>query len=229
MGLGKGLLDLLFPPKCAFCGRVMDDPGDGICPTCVKELPWSGGRSRKCDFVSSVTAPLYYEGTVREAILRYKFNAAPARGAVFGRVLARELTRREINDYDLITWAPLNPKRKRRRGYDQAQLIAQAAARSLGAEAVCLLQKIRNAPPQSGIRTPEKRRANVSGCYAVIDRELVKDKRVLIIDDVITTGATVSECARMLMLAGAKSVRAASLAYPRNEKKPIEPYEVTDI
>ena len=229
MGLFGRILDLLFPPKCVFCGKVMNDPGEGVCPVCMKELPWSDGRPRKADFVSRITAPLYYEGTVRDSFLRYKFHAASARGAVYGRLVGAELLRREAADFDVLTWAPLNRYRKRRRGYDQAQLIAESAAAELGTTAVPVLEKIRNAPPQSGLRTPEKRRANVSGCYIVPDPGLVADKRVLIVDDVITTGATVSECARMLMLAGARDVCAASLAVRRNEKRPLEPYEVTDI
>ena len=96
-------------------------------------------------------------------------------------------------------------------------------------EARPLLEKIRHNPAQSGISTAEARRANVSGCYAVPRSELVEGKRILLIDDIITSGATVSECARMLMLAGADSVRAASLAIRRREKKDLEPHEVTDI
>ena len=229
MSFGKRLLDLLFPPKCVFCGRVLDDAEEGVCPRCMKELPWSDKRPRKADFVSRITAPLYYEGTVRDSMLRYKFHAASARGAVYGRLVGRELQRRDALDFDVLTWAPLNKYRLRRRGYDQAQLIAESAASFLGIRAVPVLEKVRNAPPQSGLRTPERRRANVSGCYAVPDPGLVADRRILIVDDIITTGATVSECARMLMLAGAKDVCAAALAVRRNEKRQLEPYEVMDI
>ena len=229
MGFGSALLDMLFPPKCAFCGRVTELTENGVCPECMKNLPWSSPRDRKADFVRSVTAPLYYEGTVREALLRYKFHFTPARGRVFGRLIGQELRRREHTDFDVLTWVPLSEKRKRRRGYDQARILAEAAAEELGVTATPLLKKVRNAPPQSGIRTPEARRANVSGCYIVPDPSLAEGKRVLIVDDIITTGATVSECARMLMLAGAAEVRAASAAVRRNEKKPLEPYEVTDI
>lgn len=229
MSLGKKLLDLLFPPKCVFCGKVLDDPGEGVCAGCMKELPWSDTRPRKTDFVSRITAPLYYEGPVRDSLLRYKFHAASARGAVYGRLVGRELQRRDALDFDVLTWAPLNKYRRRRRGYDQAQLIAESAASVLGVRAVPVLEKIRNAPPQSGLRTEERRRANVSGCYSVPDPSLVCGKRILIVDDIITTGATVSECARMLMLSGAENVCAASLAVRRNEKRPLEPYEVIDI
>jgi ComF family protein len=229
MAFGSALLDLLFPPRCAFCGKVTDEAEDGICPKCRNELPRSGREKRKADFVRSVTAPLYYEGTVREALLRYKFHYTPVRGRVFGRMIGEELLLREETDFDVLTWVPLSDKRRRRRGYDQARILAEAAAEVLGTQAVPLLKKVRNAPPQSGIRTPEARRANVSGCYIVPDPSLAEGKRILVVDDIITTGATVSECARMLMLSGAEEVRAASLAVRRHEKRPLEPYEVTDI
>ena len=75
-----------------------------------------------------------------------------------------------------------------------------------------LLRKIRNAPPQSGISGDAARRANVLGAYRVTDPDALRDKRILLLDDVITTGATASECARVLLTAGAKSVNCAAVA-----------------
>lgn len=94
---------------------------------------------------------------------------------------------------------PLSAKRCHRRGYDQAQLLAEAAAEVLGTKAVPLLRKARDVSPQSRLRTPEERRANISGCYVVRSADAVRGKRILLIDDVITTGSTLSECARMLL------------------------------
>lgn len=226
---GERLLDLLFPPKCAFCGRLLGPEEDGICTRCVQSLPWNGTAPRKLDFTTGAAAPLFYEGQVRQAMLRYKFNGAPARGAVFGRLIAEDLRKRNLLDFDVVTWAPLSSRRLRRRGYDQARLLASSAAEALGMEARPLLKKIRQNRTQSGIASAEERRANVSGCYAVTDPALAEGRRILLIDDIITSGATVSECARMLMLAGAGSVQAASLAIRRREKDKLEPHEVTDI
>ncbi|MBR6115051.1 MAG: ComF family protein [Oscillospiraceae bacterium] len=219
MSLSGWLLDILFPPRCAFCGALVEPGSEGICPACRKTLPWSDHPRRRIDFVSSVSAPLYYEDAVRRAMLDYKFHGARARGEVFGWLVALDIQSNEDADYDVVTWAPLSRRRERSRGYDQAQLIAQAAAKTLGLEARPLLRKVRHVPPQSGVTSPEARRANVTGCYAVRDPEMVAGRRILLIDDVITTGATVSECARMLMLSGAESVSAAALAMRRKEKK----------
>ena len=223
MGLGEWLLDLLFPPKCAFCGELTEREDRGLCPKCRRELPWTVNLKRKADFVAGVSAPLYYEDAVRRAMLRYKFNGAPARGEVYGRLIAETLKSAEKTDFDVVTWAPLSRKRLRSRGYDQARLLAEAAAKDLGLPCERLLRKTRNTPPQSGIAAPEGRRANASGAYEIASPECAVGKRVLLIDDIITTGATISECARILLLSGAESVHAAALAVPRHDKKESKP------
>ena len=217
MSLGKTLLDFFFPPKCAFCGSLLENEGDGICDKCRRELPKTGDKPLKFDFISFAAAPFYYEGIVRQALLCYKFHGAPARGRVYGRLIAEELLRREKTDFDILSWVPLSPKRERRRGYDQARILAESAGERLGLPAERVLKKVRHAPPQSHLRTKEARRANISGCYAVTDPHRVAGKRVLLMDDIVTTGATVSECARMLMLSGAKSVSAAAVACHRDD------------
>ena len=219
MGFGERLLDLLFPPQCAFCGTLTEKTDCGVCPACRSELPWTENLKRKADFTVGISAPLYYEGTVRQAMLRYKFSGAPARGEVYGRLIAERLRKEERTGFDVVAWAPLSRKRLRSRGYDQARLLAEAAAKELELSAEPLLRKVRHTPPQSGITTPEARRANVSGAYEALSPQRTEGKRILLIDDIITTGATVSECARVLLLTGAESVYAAALAVTRTDKK----------
>lgn len=211
------ILDFFFPPRCAFCGATLEESGDGVCSACRKALPRAAETERKCDFVRAYTAPFYYEEPVRQGMLAYKFRNAPSRGKVFGRMIGEDLLRRGIDGFDLISWVPLSAKRHRRRGYDQARLLAEAAAEVLGTTAVPLLRKARDVSPQSRLRTPEERRANISGCYVVRSADAVRGKRILLIDDIITTGSTLSECARMLLTAGAVSVRGAALACHREE------------
>ena len=211
------ILDFFFPPRCAFCGAILEESGDGVCSACRKALPRAAETERKCDFVRAYTAPFYYEEPVRQGMLAYKFRNAPSRGKVFGRMIGEDLLRRGIDGFDLISWVPLSAKRHRRRGYDQARLLAEAAAEALGTPAVPLLRKARDVSPQSRLRTPEERRANISGCYVVRSADAVRGKRILLIDDIITTGSTLSECARMLLTAGAVSVRGAALACHREE------------
>ena len=106
----------------------------------------------------------------------------------------------------------LDRARRRERGYDQAFLLANAAALALGGVAVETLRKERHTRAQSSLEDASARRANVLGAYEIVDPELIEGRRVLLVDDVITTGATISECARILRTFGAADVVCATLA-----------------
>ena len=211
------VLDLLFPPKCVFCGKVLDSGEDGLCRRCQKELPWlTGGEAElKGEFFSLCAAPLRYQDQVRDSIRRYKFKGRRGYHKVYGKLVAQCVHDHLAGRYDLITWVPLSDRRKKERGYDQAFLLASAAALELGEVAVETLRKARDTDPQSGITEAAQRRANVLGAYTPVDPELVAGKRVLVIDDVVTTGSTLSECARTLRTMGAADVVCAALARAR--------------
>ncbi len=128
------------------------------------------------------------------------------------------LRQKGFDGYDVLTYIPVAPLRKYRRSYDQVELIAQAVAKELDTTLVPTLRKIRNTPPQSGFKDVSQRRANVLGVYRVKNADLVREKRILLLDDVITTGATASECARVLLTAGAKEVYCAAMAAAHQDK-----------
>ena len=211
------VLDLLFPPKCVFCGKVLDSSESGFCRRCQRELPWltDGEAELTGEFFSLCAAPLRYQDKVLDSIHRYKFKGRRGYHKVYGKLVAQCVHDHLDGRYDLITWVPLSDRRKRERGYDQAFLLASAAALELGDVAVETLRKERNTDPQSGITEDAQRRANVLGAYTPVDPELVAGKRVLLIDDVVTTGSTLSECARTLRTMGAEDVVCAALARAR--------------
>lgn len=212
MRLLDALLDLLFPPKCPCCGRVLDHRG--ICPACQKKLrPTGEGRDlRRLEDGLPCAAPLWYTGVVRQGVLRFKFHGDSPAAEIFADLMAPCLTNRFGDQFQLVTWAPVSRRRLRRRGYDQAELLARALGRRWGKPAVRLLVKIRDNPAQSGL--PGKlRRENVRGVYRVHNREILQGKRILLIDDVCTTGSTLSECAQTLLAAGARSVVCGALAH----------------
>ena len=105
------------------------------------------------------------------------------------------------------------------RGYDQAELIAVAVGEELGTPAVPILEKLRHTKTQSSLRDISQRKANVLGAFGVTDPQAVAGKRILLLDDIITTGSTVSECARVLLTAGAKEVSCAAVAALNKEKR----------
>lgn len=217
MSLSSWLLDLLFPPRCPFCHELLLDSEEGFCEACQKQLPWITGEraKQKFEFVSCCVSPLWYHDNVRESIHRYKFCFCKGYAGVYGKLVAQCVTDHLAGRFDLITWAPLSRKSLKKRGYDQARLIADAVAEELGMSAVQTLKKVRSTKKQSTLQGEAARRANVIGAYRVIDPERVRGRRVLLIDDVVTTGATLSECARELRMAGAEDVVCAALARAR--------------
>lgn len=156
---------------------------------------------------------------MRESIHRYKFQDRSGYSGYYGHLLAQCVTDHLTGMYDLITWVPLSAKRLKKRGYDQAMLLAMAAALELDDVAVETLRKARDTEAQSGLKDRSARRANVLGAYEVIDPELIAGKRILLIDDVVTTGSTLSECARTLRTFGASDVVCASLTRAGGEKR----------
>lgn len=217
MSIKDRILRLLYPPKCAFCGKLIDGENTGVCADCAKTLPYVRGGAvvQKFPFVTACTAPLYYETGVRDSLLRYKFAKNTAYAQVYANFLRKSIDE-NVNNCDIITWVPLSRRRLRQRGYDQARLICEETAKLMGTDCRGLLRKKRDIPAQSGTGGLDKRRANVSGVYEVTDSDAVCGKNVLLIDDIVTTGSTFSECARMLMLSGAKHVYCAAVARRRD-------------
>ena len=119
--------------------------------------------------------------------------------------------------YDVLTWAPVSRARKRKRGYDQSALLCREIGTQLRLEPIQTLRKIKDPPAQSTLADAAQRRANVSGSYRAEQPERFAGKRVLIIDDIVTTGATLAECSRTLLQAGASDVVYAAFAAPRKQ------------
>ena len=213
------IVQILFPPKCILCGSILEKNELDLCTDCRIHGAECPVKRTKLPFVESWLAVWHYEGNVRRSLLRYKFYNKRHYAAAYGRLLAMKILRERECDFDLITWVPISRWRKLRRGYDQVELLAKAVCHELGTEAVSCLRKVRHNPPQSGIVGQAQRRANVLGVYEAPEPDRFRDKRVLLLDDIITTGATVSEAARVLLTAGAKEVHCAAVAAVNQHKK----------
>ena len=124
----ESIINLFFPPKCPFCGKVLD--AVGICPKCERSLPWVPEEEVvMTDKDLTCAAPLWYEGAVREALLRLKFRGGSALAEPFGELLARCAAERFGGEFDTVTWVPVSQKRLETRGYDQSRLLAEAITR----------------------------------------------------------------------------------------------------
>ena len=219
MKLFHHLSALLFPPKCVLCKGILEKEETDLCHRCRTEISDFEKPKRSIPFLESWTALWYYNGSVRKSILRYKFNNRRSYAAAYGRLLAMKLLREYPDGFEVLTWTPISRLRRLRRGYDQVELLAQAVAKELEMEVTPTLTKIRHNPPQSGIQGYAKRKANVLSAYRAENPEQFRGKRVLLLDDIITTGATASEAARVLLTAGAKEVICAAIAAASNEQK----------
>ena len=219
MKLFHHILEFLFPSKCILCGKILHKDQLDLCKTCRAEISDHPKPKNPIQFLASRTVLWYYEGNVRQSLLRYKFSNRRSYAATYGRLLAMKLQRDYPDGFDVLTWIPISAQRKLERGYDQVELIAGAVAAELGMEPIRTLEKIRNNRPQSEISGSAERRANVLGVYRATDPELVRGKRVLLLDDIITTGATASEAARVLLTAGAGEITCAAVAAASHSKK----------
>lgn len=223
MNAADKLLRLLYPPKCVLCGVILDEEQTDLCPRCRRKAPECTFRRKKSGkrsnvnirFLDSITAVWYYEGNVRNAIRRFKFHRRAHLSEGLGRMLAMRLAEAFPEGVDCITWVPVSTLRRMQRGYDQAELLARAVGRELRLPVRRLLRKTRHTVPQSGLSTAAERRANVRGAFSPQPGASAEGLRVLLTDDVLTTGATASECARVLRDMGVKSVDAAMLAISR--------------
>ena len=208
-------MNLLFPPKCILCGRLLEKSEQDLCRECRCDSPEYPFRKENIQFLDSFTAVWYYEGSVRKSLLRYKFYNSRSFADGYGRLLAMKLLQTHPEGFACLTWVPVSCLRKFRRGYDQVELLAKAVGRELGMTPVPLLKKVRHNRPQSGITDGALRRANVLGAYREVNREVISGKRILLLDDILTTGATAGECARVLLTAGAKEIHCAAVAAAR--------------
>ena len=211
----RRVLEWLFPRKCVLCRSFLSKEETDLCHKCRCDMPEYRYGRKKIPHVADLTALWMYEGHVRQSLQRYKFYGARHYAAAYGRLLAMRI-QTDLPEPDVITWVPVSDRRRRKRGFDQGELLALAAAEELGIPAEKLLHKFRDNPPNSSLKTQPERRANVLGVYKAVQPERFRGKRVLLLDDIVTTGATASECARVLMTAGAEEIIFAALAAAGN-------------
>ena len=205
-------LNLFFPKRCIFCRGFLGKHEDFMCEKCQKNLPHATGKSVfvKGKFFDKTVSPFYYSDMVRSSILRYKFSNREFYCEKYGPMLA-ECIKKELDvDFDVITSVVSSKMRRRKRGYDPAVSLAKQVANALGIDYEKLIIKTRSTKPQSQIRDKAQRRANIAGSFKL--SRGVDGLRVLVIDDIITTGATLEECSKELMLGGAARVCCATFA-----------------
>ena len=124
----RGLLDLLYPPKCMLCGRILETAGETVCIRCGTALPECEGTPDHVQYFERCAAPFFYEPPIQDALLRFKFQRRRGYAEQFGRWMAASVRDKLAGTYDLVSWVPCGRRRKRKRGYDQSELLARALA-----------------------------------------------------------------------------------------------------
>ena len=223
----KSFLNLIYPPRCAVCHRggswlcsacqdnieFIQPP---ICPSCGK--PTSTPRlCLSCRMaplqIDGIRAVGYLEGTLRTAIHRFKYSNIRTLATPLGQLMAQYLSRNQL-PVDIVVPVPLHAQRLKERGYNQAALLAREISKTLGLPLLENgLSRVRSTVPQVGLAA-RQRRDNVRGAFHCADRRL-KNQRVLLIDDVCTTGATLEACGLALRETGVSSVWGLVLARER--------------
>ena len=214
----RWLLDLIYPPKCVLCHKLMDSSCSPVCQHCLDNLPDYDGADPHVRFADRCIATFSYQEPLRSSIHRFKFYGRRQYAEVYGAWMAVTIRDKLTGKFDLLTWAPVSRERRKTRGYDQAELLCRSVSRALGVPMARTLRKVTNNTAQSTLQDAAMRAANVRGVYEPYAPEVFQGKRLLLIDDIVTTGSTLSECSRVLLTAGAKSVVCAALAAP--EKNP---------
>lgn len=233
------LLDFFLPRGCVFCrGALPEGAGVAVCEACRDGIEWVAspvcprcgqvfgsrkGADHLCGlcqkepppFARARAAVLYDEdGPAGTAIKRFKYGRRLDLLPVMQAWLRTPACQELAEAADLLVPVPLHARRLKERGFNQALLLAQAFPhKPLAREA---LVRVRHTLPQSGLN-PKERRENVNRAFAVLRPEEVKGKHLALIDDVYTTGATVKECARVLLRAGAREVQVLTVARVRYE------------
>jgi competence protein ComFC len=224
--VGQVLLDVLFPPRCAACGAY----GAFLCERCRQELPrarpprcpvcWEaqvrGVQCARCraerPTFAGVRSPYLYQGPARELVHALKYNYVSALARPMGALMADYLAEEETMEADLLVPVPLYGRRRRVRGYNQSALLTRELGRICGLPAdERALSRRRDTLPQARSADAEARRRNVADAFSA-ERARVEGQRILVIDDVMTTGATLDACAHALRQAGATSVWALTFA-----------------
>lgn len=210
------VLNLIFPNVCGFCNEINDN---SLCRSCELNLSkyeidciksHTNDKQKYFDFLYSA---LKYENTVREKIIQYKFNENSYLYKTFAKIIIKnKKIYRFLKLYDIIISVPMHKNKKAVRGYNQCELIAREITKQLELDyEKDVLIKVKNTEIQSTL-TKLQRIENVKGAFCIKDETKVKGKKIILVDDIYTTGSTVNECSKVLKKAGASEICVVTIA-----------------
>jgi len=213
------LLDLIFPKKCVNCGEFgifccqkclaqIKPIQTQVCPKCGKiseRGKWCSGCKGKSYLSGIIVAADYRTGPTKELIHHLKYNYILELAPISADLLIDQLIDSEFRGQVLITSVPLHRRRENARGFNQAEVLAKIVAGKIGYDYLPLLKRKFHKKTQVEL-SGKKRRENLAGIFSAIDDGIIKNKTIILVDDVSTTGTTLEECAKVLRASGARQV-----------------------
>ncbi len=214
----RALLDFLYPPHCLLCQTFLDGQAHCICQHCCHRVFSSGAWPCVEQLGGEIQLFVLsdFNDDIRQLIHLLKYRGKTKVGFWLGEMLGNQLNKYFAPDPEwIIVPIPLHAARKRERGYNQSALIAKAMGKILHLNVhEHLVKRLRNTPTQTQLHLIE-RQENVWKAFQVVQPELVTGKKVLLLDDVVPTGATVMSCVQMLMQTGATEVMGVAIGRPQ--------------
>lgn len=223
--LAADLVQLLFPKLCNACGKTLVKTEHMLCLTCLYDLPYTDFHSVNDNQAARqfwgripciyVVAMLYFKkGTrVQQILHNLKYRSKPELGVLLGKMLGQNMQKGMPTQIDFIIPVPLHWKKEKIRGYNQSFCIAEGLGTQLNLRVlsgVLLKGKATSSQTKKGRFS---RYENLKSAFRIKDEALINDKHILLVDDVITSGATLEACATVLIAAGIKSISIAAVAY----------------
>lgn len=200
-----GILDWLYPPRCIFCRSIIpieQYKGLNICSKCCKHIPWYGFESHNYikESFKDGWISLYYDEMVKSAVLSLKYNNCPQYARTLAFIMYKYMCQVSFKvKIDYFMPVPIHKKRKRIRGYNQAELLAKELSRLTKIPYITNLKRIKNTKPQNTLHGVEARYNNLKNSFSLEKPEILKNKNIMLIDDIYTTGATLKMCAATII------------------------------
>lgn len=204
------ILSVIFPNRCPYCGKIIKF-GLTECEECYYELDKTPKISHTDAGITCIS-PFFYDSRVRRSILNYKFKGISFNAKSYAKAICSAIeSTGTADDFDIITFVPLSKLRENERGFNQSRKVAEMVGEYFDKPCRTLLEKTKNNKNQHDLNL-QQRRENVRGVYSICKKADIKAKRILLIDDIVTTGNTMAECCNVLRAEGAGSIMCMSIA-----------------
>lgn len=216
------IFSYIYPYKCIFCNVILsNDAYLEACDSCLDMIDFSKDKFPKSNFYPSqfcegVFCLCTYEGLLRQAIIRFKFNEKDYYYRCFANLLVKIIEDyHNENPFDICLSVPMHKDRIKKRGYNQARLLSKEVANFLKIEEMSDFFIRDSYTQKQSLQKKESRKENLKASFKILDKEKFALKKILLVDDIVTTGTTIEACAKTLKETGAKAVYAAVIASAR--------------